>query len=124
MFARWEKSLRVGNPRDQLIEMRIALETLFAGQGQHDTKLRVAYHGAVYLGESSEERKILFKDLKDIYDAASTVIHGNAPGRRTDLGHLAQRAQHICRDAMLKMVNDADVPDWTDLMLNGPRNSV
>ena len=120
VYARWENSLRESRPQDQLIEMRIALETLFAGEGQHEARLRVAYHGAKYLGESPEARERLFKDLKTIYSTASTLIHGETPRRSLDLRQLAQRAQEICRDAIRKMVSDADVPDWTDLMLNGP----
>jgi len=104
--------------------MRIALESLFAGKGQHEAMLRTAYHGAKYLGESPDARRHLFDELKTIYSTASPLIHGGTPRRSLDLRHLAQRAQNICRDAILKMVSDADVPDWTDLMLNGPRRSV
>ena len=124
VYARWENSLRGHSARDQLIEMRIALETLFAGTGQHEARLRVAYHGAKYLGQSPEARRRLFDELKTIYSTASTLIHGGTPQRSLDLQHLARRAQHICRDAILKLVSNAGVPDWTDLMLNGPRRSV
>ncbi len=124
VYARWESSLRGHSAHNQLIEMRIALESLFAGKGQHEAALRVAYHGAKYLGESPEARRRLFDELKTIYSTASTLIHGGTPKRSLHLQHLAQRAQEICRDAILKMVSDADVPDWTDLMLNGPQRSL
>ena len=119
VFPRWMNCLRGRRPYDQLIEMRIALESLFAGQGQHNATLRVAYHGARYLGENPEARRCLFDDLKAIYSTASTLIHGGTPKHQRDLRALVQRAQCICRDAMLKMVSDSEIPDWTDLMLNG-----
>lgn len=119
VFTRWVESLRGQQPYDQLIDMRIALESLFAGKGQSEATLRVAYHGARYLGESPEIRKCLFEDLKAIYSTASTLIHGGTPKRSRDINQLVQRSQCICRDAMLKMLNETEIPDWTDLMLNG-----
>ena len=119
VFTRWTKSMRGQSRFDQLIDMRIALESLFAGEGQNEATLRVAYHGARYLGENPEMRKNLFDDLKVIYSTASTLIHGGTPKRSRDIRQLAQRAQSICRDAMLKMLSESKIPDWTDLMLNG-----
>ena len=119
VFSRWMNCLHERRTYDQLIEMRIALESLFAGTGRHEASLRVAYHGARYLGDTPETRRCIFDDLKTIYSTASTLIHGDTPKSRRDLRSLVQRAQSICRDAMLKMLSEAEIPDWTDLMLNG-----
>ena len=119
VIPRWKNCLRGHGPHNQLIEMRIALESLFAGRGQHETTVRVAYHGARYLGESRETRRALFKDLTTIYSTASTLIHGGTPRSSLDLESLAERARCICRDAMLKMVSESEIPDWRELMLNG-----
>ena len=94
VFVRWMNSLRGNSARDQLIEMRIALESLLAGKGQHETRLRVAYHGAKYLGASREARRSLFDDLTTIYSTASTLIHGGTPKRSLDLRHLALPCPH------------------------------
>ena len=120
VFSRWTDSLCGLQPYDQLIDMRIALESLFAGQGRNEATLRVAYHGARYLGESPETRRCLFDDIKAIYSTASTLIHGGTPKPSRNIRQLVQRAQCICRDAMLKMLKESKIPDWTDLMLNGP----
>ena len=116
-FRRWAKSVRGRQPSDQLIDMRIALESLFAGEGRNEATLRVAYHGARYLGESFEERKRLFDDIKKIYSTASTLIHGGRPNRSQDISQLVECAHVICRDAMLKMLDESEIPNWTDLML-------
>ena len=102
---------------DQLIEIRIALESLYAAGGTHEASLRVAYHGARHLGRNLEERKALYQDLKDIYGNASTVIHGRIPRNREKAGDLVERAKGIIRDALLKILEDGEIPDWTNLML-------
>lgn len=119
VYSRWMNCMRERRPYDQLIEMRIALESLFAGTGRAEATLRVAYHGARYLGETPEGRRCLFKDLKTIYSTASTVVHGDTPKASRDVRALVERAQSICRDAMLRMLGDGEIPDWTELMLNG-----
>ena len=119
VVSRWTESL-CGRPApDRLIDARIALESLFAGQGAGGAGLRVAYHGARYLGGSPEERRRLFDDLNAIHATASTLVRGGAPKPSRDLRKLAHRAQTICRDAVLKLADDSEIPDWTDLMLNG-----
>ena len=102
---------------DQLIEIRVALESLYAAGGTHETSLRVAYHGARHLGRNLQERRTLYRDLKDIYNTASTVIHGGRPKpkKATDL---VKRANAIIRDALLKVLEDGEIPDWTDVMLD------
>lgn len=118
VFQRWINSLqRKHYLEDQLIESRIALESLYAVGGTHEASLRVAYHGARHLGRNLEERKALYKDLKDIYNTASTVIHGSLPTKREKARELVERAQNIIRDALLKILEDGKIPDWTDLML-------
>lgn len=120
VFERWFNSLRREHHlEDQFIEIRIALESLYAAGGMHETSLRVAYHGARHLGRSLEERRVLFRDLKAIYNAASAVIHGRTPKHSKKERDLVERAQGIIREALLKILDDGAIPDWTDLMLKG-----
>lgn len=117
-FDRWMNSLRRQHyVNDQLIEIRIALESLYAARGTHEASLRVAYHGARHLGRNLEERKALYKDLKAIYDTASAVIHGRPPKNSKTARNLVSRGQDIIRDALLKILEDGKIPDWTDLIL-------
>lgn len=118
VFQRWMNSFRERNVGDQLIEIRIALESLYAAGGTHEASLRVAYHGARHLGRNLEERKALYQDLKDIYSTASTVIHGRIPKSHVKATDLVKRAKGIIRDGILKILGDGEIPDWTDLMLD------
>lgn len=104
-------------PTDQLIETRIALESLYATEGTHEASLRVAYHGARHLGRNLEERKALFQDLRDIYRNASAVIHDGTLRKPEKAGDLVERARGIIRGALLKILEDGEIPDWTELML-------
>lgn len=117
VFGRWMNSFRGHGAGDQLIEIRIALETLYATGGTHEASLRVAYHGARHLGRNLEERKALYRDLKRIYGTASTVIHGRIPRKPEKARDLVKRAKGIIRDALLKILEDGEIPDWTNLML-------
>ena len=117
VVGRWMNCSRERDAGEQLIECRIALEILFAAGGTHEAALRVAYHGARHLGRNLEERKALYRDLKDIYSNASTVIHGRDPRNYEKARDLVERAKDIIRDALLKILEDGEIPVWTDLML-------
>ena len=114
---RWMSSLRSTQPVDQLLDMRIALEAIYAPASQSESTLRVAYHGAKHLGKDLSARQTYFTTLKSIYNEASHVAHGRTPKDGEKTASLAKSAQNVCRDAILRILDDGEVPDWTALML-------
>lgn len=62
--------------RDQkLIDLVIALETLFSPRKEGELRFRIAQRAAILLGKDAEERKSLMKFFKTVYDARSQIVH-------------------------------------------------
>ena len=83
-------------PGEAMVDFVVALEALLLG-GQTVTELRhrFALNGAVYLASSAKDRLARYKDLSDLYQARSNLVHGAnhpVPNRLAHLGDVARRA--------------------------------
>ena len=123
--ARWRKSKYAGTTGEQLIELRIALESVFLSddKGTSEKRHRLATRGAWRTGDTFEGRKSSYETLKSVYDYASSVIHGGNPKVKAgrDLGRDIAAAQDLCREAILGFAANG-VPsseDWAALILGG-----
>ncbi len=126
---RWIKSKTSTTWVDRIIDLGIALEALYLSEGTKEQltlqfRLRAAWH----LGENKEQRKALMKEFKAIYDWRSTVVHtGKLPEKgsgkkkkpytQEEVREFITRAQDLCRDSILKILEDGKFPDWNDLIL-------
>ena len=124
-MARWRKSKSASNPAEQLIELRIALEStlLSDDRGTSEKRHRLATRGAWLIGSTFETRKSHFEMLKEVYDYASSVIHGGSPKVRggRDLGNCIANAQDLCREVILKLaaIGIPSSEEWSTLILGG-----
>ncbi len=123
-IARWRQSKRSPSTNEQLIELRIALESVLLNDdtGASEKRHRLATRGAWLLGETFDQREIYFKTLKHVYDYASSVIHGGTPKVREErnLERDIASAQDLCRDAILRLAAANGMPnsdDWSALTL-------
>ena len=123
-IARWRQSKRSPSTNEQLIELRIALESVLLNDdtGASEKRHRLATRGAWLLGETFDQREIYFKTLKHVYDYASSVIHGGTPKVREErnLERDIASAQDLCRDAILRLAAANGMPnsdDWSALAL-------
>lgn len=107
---RWKKSVSSSNPHDQLIELRVVLEALYAGGASSEVRFRVALHGAWHL-----RRKNYFVLFKKIYDDASRVIHAARPKPNREL---IENARDACRDAIIKRLTEDEGTDFTKEILD------
>ena len=80
-ITRWRKSKRSPTTNQQLIELRIALESVLLSddKGTSEKRHRLATRGAWLLGETFDQRETYFETLKHVYDYAPSVIHGGTP---------------------------------------------
>ena len=118
--ARWLRSKRSPAIHEQLIELRIALESvLLHGDHEGEKSFRLAVRGAWLLGDKFEQRKSDFEVLRRVYGYASTVIHGGKPKVKQghDLKNDIATAQDLCRDAILKVAGGGSISDWSDQVL-------
>ena len=121
-IARWRKSKRSTGNYDQLIELRIALESVLLNDDRStgEKRHRLAIRGAWLLGVTFEERKEFFESLRAVYDYASSVIHAGSPKEKNQrsLPKTISDTQNLCRDAILRIAQEKKMPNWTDVMLN------
>ena len=127
-IARWWKSKGSPHTSEQLIELRIALESVLLSddKGTSEKRHRLATRGAWLLGETFDQREICFKTLSYVYGYASSVIHGGTPKVRQErnLERDIASAQDLCRDAILRLAAANEMPnsdDWSALTLGGER---
>ena len=105
---------------DQLIELRIALESLYVPDTRGEARFRLSTHGAWHLGATFEERREYQRILRDAYDLASTAVH-TGEVEHTDENHdLLVSAQALCREGILKRLDENPAPDWSALVLGAP----
>ena len=77
-IARWRRSKRATTKEDQLVELRIAVESVLLADDKGaigEKSHRLAIRGAWLLGETPEQRKEYFCSLREAYGFASNVMH-------------------------------------------------
>ena len=88
-----------------LIDYVIALEALLVPDaGKTETTLRFRLNGARYLAADTEERALLFADLGKLYEARSTLVHGNETRKLRNLPDLRRTAQALAARGIVKAV--------------------
>ena len=119
---RWAKSMAEENPIDQIIDLGIALESLYVPDSQSEVNFRLAVHAAWHLGENKTQRQELREEFKQIYSARSDVVHtGKLRGKRGkptfDVSEFVKRAQDLCWQGITKVIDAGDTPDWSALIM-------
>ncbi len=87
------------NPEDRLLDHWIALEALFLPSDRDELSFRASMRIAAFLGRSTEERRELFKQMRESYDVRSKVVHGDVSGR---LEAVLANTEAILRAALRK----------------------
>lgn len=115
-IRRWANSIaRTGTP-DKLIELRVALDALYARKGERSLAAGIALRGAWHLGRTFEERVENRDLLRKAYADASSVIHAGEPKHASRDESLLERYQEACREAILKILHKG-LPNWDHLVL-------
>ena len=127
---RWIKSKTSQTPEDKMIDLGIALESLYLSgtESKNEIRFRFSLHAAWHLGEDKEDREGLMKKFKAIYDWRSAVVHtGKLPKKGTgkkkksytqeEVREFIRNAQDLGRDSIIKILEDGKFPDWNDLIL-------
>ena len=121
---RWIKSKTSKTPVDKLIDLGIAFEALYLSETDYNREVtfRFSLHAALHLGEDLEQRKTLMQEFKKIYKWRSMVVHSGKLSEKImnnpeEAEAFIARAQDLCRDSILKILEDGRFPDWNDLIL-------
>ena len=111
--ARWQSSMSSAtNFVNSIIDLRTALECIYAPGVRQELRFRTALLGALHMAPSEDQRMPYYNKLRDLYDSASKLVHGGTVDRDASrLRELAEWAQEFCRQAILKRL---DEPPPTD----------
>ena len=110
-LARWTKSMQ-GHFADQFIDLRIALEALYAPDGgAGEISYRLQTRCARYMADSFDDRLAIAREVKDFYNTASGFAHGSLVVRddrppKPKHQQQLERARQICRDTIIKIIED------------------
>ena len=124
---RWIRSKVITISVDKIIDLGIALEALYVPDGgSGEIRFKLAVHAAWHLGKNKEDRRKLMKEFKEIYDWRSKVVHtGKLPNKtkKTPFTYeedqqFIERAQDLCRQSILKIMEDRKFPNWNNLILD------
>ena len=125
---RWIKSKASGNETDKIIDLGIALEALYVTE-QYGLSKQLRKHASLYLGEDVAPQKTLKEEFKAIYKYRSDIVHNNVVGEEVAVGNrsvpiadLVTRAQNLCQESILKIINEQKFPDWNSLRQTARRN--
>ena len=123
---RWIKSKTFQEDVDRMIDLGIALESLYLPKG---TREQLTYQfrlrASRYLGDNKADRKDLLLEFNKIYGCRSTAVHGGTLQETVKIKEVPipmssfiERAQDYCRHSILKILKEGKFPDWDDLMLD------
>ena len=111
---------------DKMIDLGIAFESIYLSDINATTELsfRFRLHASWHLGTDVENRRVLLTEFKRIYDLRSKSVHtGKLPrnvkveGKSIPTLEFIKRAQDLCRQSIIKIVEDEQIPDWESLIL-------
>ena len=101
---------------DELIDAAIALEALYEVEGAELTN-KLSTRAAWFLGKNVDQRMEIHKEVKDIYNARSRVVHGrNVRAQDTEM---ADRAFDLARRTLMKRVRSHELSktNWDKIVL-------
>ena len=116
-MRRWIRSKRAGSNVDKLIELRIALEALYEIGGLNEKGFRIATYGAWHLGNDFEQRLNVRETLRKSYSESSSAVHGGKLKYAKKDPELVRAAQDICREAILKRLEEEKSRKWDEIIL-------
>ena len=120
---RWIKSKTNKSNVDKMIDLGVAFEGLYLSEGRREQlTLQFRLRAAWYLGKDKEDRKRLMDEFKTIYDWRSAAVHtGKLPKKTRNTPEKVEAfityAQNLCRDSIMKILEDGKFPDWNELIL-------
>ena len=121
---RWVKSKTDENPVDKMIDLGIAFESLYLSDVREELTFRLCVRAAWYLGKDKKDRERLLTEFKKIYSCRSTGVHNGTldedvtiGGEHIPISKFVKRAQDLCRQSIIKVLEDGRFPDWDNLIL-------
>ena len=124
---RWAKSNGQSDPADRMIDLGIALESLYLNDRnlQGELGFRLAIRASWHLGKDPVHRAKLMKDFRKIYGWRSNAVHsGNLEIKKDKVAsdpkkrdEFISHAQELCSQAIKAIIREGSMPDWDAIVL-------
>ena len=121
---RWIRSKLSRDNVNGMIDLGIALESLFLSDNPRQGAFPLRLRGAWYLGQDKDERKELISEFNKVYSWRSDAVHQGRldvevkiNGKVYSQSEFIDRAQELCLESILKVMRGGQMPDWSDLIL-------
>lgn len=124
---RWTKSHIQRDPADTIIDLGIALESLYLSDSgpQSELGFRLALRASWHLGKDQAQRTSLMKDFTKIYQWRSRAVHaGNLDSKKDKVASdpakrkaFISRAQELCSQSIREIIKQGQPPHWNSLVL-------
>ena len=123
---RWIKSKTHEGYVDKMIDLGIAFESFYLRGIRDELSFRFRLRASLYLEDGMEERRLLKKDFRQIYDIRSEAVHeGSVPkqvkveGQDVQMREFFERSQELFKRSLLKVIENGQLPDWDTIELGG-----
>ena len=124
---RWTKSTGQRDPADRMIDLGIALESLYLNDRglQGELRFRLAMRAAWHLGKDPAQRAELLRSFKKIYDWRSRAVHTGKLDSKSDKAmsdpekrdEFISHAQELCSESIKTIIKEGSMPDWDAIVL-------
>lgn len=118
---RWMKSKVFGSEVDKIIDLGIALEALYVTRRDRIQK-QLCHRVPLYLGNDDQSREQIKTKILAMYDCRSAVLHNRGHEKEVEVGNqsvpistFVERIQHLCRESIMKIIDEGEFPDWETL---------
>ncbi len=102
---RFGTALREALPADAIIDFVTALEALLL-RDDKELSYKLALRGARYVASDATERRQVFRDLRDLYNTRSGLLHGAAKLHDSGYESLRQRARQLTSRLLVKALRE------------------
>lgn len=123
-IERWMRSMEQWETVDKMIDLGIALESLYLPDNRDELRFRFALRAAWHLGDDRADRERLYEIFKEIYNLRSKAVHeGRLPGTVTVRGQtkgtsdFIKEGHELCREAICKVIRAGELPNWDSIVL-------
>ena len=125
VIKRWIKSKTSQEDVDRMIDLGIALESLYVPEKSGESTFKFGVRAACHLTEDPANRKAVKKTFGKIYDWRSNAVHTgklpsktkNTPFTQEEIDAFIKEAQDYCRDSILKILKEGKFPaNWDNVI--------
>lgn len=104
---------------DKILDVAIALEQIYElGSGEISYKLKT--RAACFLETSREARFQIFKDIEELYDTRSKILHRkNKELSVEEKSKAFEKGFKIARNSIIKLLRDSRLDDWNKIVIGG-----